>query len=226
MQELLLSIQEIHQDPRPNQDFFQFNEMLEALENSEYDHKCGRMIADNFRQWVERCSYHTFPKKRIAWLNTLKNQAPINRIVFVFSPGEVVRNLRHRRQIPKYATEVHSRVRLYLKGIKHDIKDEIVAGTMEQIRCMCSLRVTVSEDRCLEYLLEFGLIYASSPTRFRVASLVYQKFEHSQARKRYRFEPEHHPEIEKLRVDSKKRMYLPSDRADSPEVPYDKGDRP
>lgn len=76
-----------------------FSDFEIELDNIVYNDKCEKIIADNFKEWINRKRYTTFPRKKNKWLQIFRTHSNIYNIEFILSIPEIINNL-NKKKIP------------------------------------------------------------------------------------------------------------------------------
>ena len=125
---------------------FGFDDFKYELDKVEYTNKTKYESVRRINEWVESVSYHTFPKTKRTWINTIISQPNLRNLFVSYKVHELVTNV--------YLKE---HIHLYILNYYHKIYNEHKQNVLTHLdnkSILCKLAAVQVFDN----LIEFGII--------------------------------------------------------------------
>jgi len=110
---------------------FDFNDMMEEIDDLEYNNKCKKYILENVSNWVSLNNNHTFPKKKKKWINFLKNQKKLCTIEFKIPINQIINDINKSKYINQNFRNIYKKILNFLNKNKDVIFDENKINNLE-----------------------------------------------------------------------------------------------
>lgn len=103
-------ITEIKHDEEQSVIRFGFDEFKYELAKVEYDNKTKYESVMRINEWIESVPYHTFPKTKYKWINTIMAQPDLRNIAVNYKITEIVTNVYLKDHIPIYILNFYNSI--------------------------------------------------------------------------------------------------------------------
>ena len=87
---------------------YEFNDLKYELDKIEYEKKIKTQSVLRINEWIESVLYHTFPKTKYRWINTIIAQPNLRNISISYELREIINNSFIKEKIPMYLLEYYN----------------------------------------------------------------------------------------------------------------------
>ena len=167
---------------------FNMNSMMDEIEHIQFNERKKTECVNRFQKWCEENPHHSFPKLKRKWITGLASQKRICVLYIRYPVDQVLDVLRRGDKIPSYCRKMYSYVLEYIQDCDSDkilLKDydmdDLSEGKKQRIQKMyqdlyrrCVIIVHLSGEKCIEYLMERGVLIQRGKRLYRNISMSRQ----------------------------------------------------
>lgn len=132
---------------------YNFDNINREIDNIVYNDIINNFVINSFITWKENNLFHSFPKTKKAWINTINNQKKLKNVYKKYELRSVIYNINNNIKIPYYEKTMYDNV---IHGIRN-----IINLNFNELQDLCYIIIDLSASHIINILLEFKILYIS-----------------------------------------------------------------
>ena len=135
------------------------NYEIKTIDNcSIIDYKIEQELIKLFKNIVIKNENHNFPKKKIAWLNYIKNQRKITKLSIDYDPENVLLQIIYNYPVYSFEKNIYNNVIQLLKDYNIKLNIYNYKDVIEYIKHYCKLIIEIDQEKVLNILIKNNII--------------------------------------------------------------------
>lgn len=130
-----------------------FDNINREIDNIVYNDIINNFVINSFITWKENNLFHSFPKTKKAWINTINNQKKLKKFYKKYELRSVINNINNNIKIPYYEKKMYD-------NVIHKIRN-IINFNLNELEDLCYIIIDLSASHIIDILLKFNILFVS-----------------------------------------------------------------
>lgn len=123
-------------------------------------------VCTRMQQWISKCPYHTFPKSKKAWINTIRSQKNLRMFIYKIRPYKVLDDIMYNKPVAKMLESHYNQIRFVINNSKYQLIKKNYMRLAKKIKKFCNVYVHFNIDSVYNYMIDKSIIIKRKNTTY------------------------------------------------------------